>query len=71
MNKKRTPYLPKIRTNYHPTDKEVESGSGVDFPIDISNPTVDPIAVNNIACQEFDYTEDIESDEESDLNIDK
>ncbi len=52
-------YLPKIRTNYHPDKNDVESGTGVDFPINMPNPATDSIVVNNIANQEFDYTEDM------------
>lgn len=53
------PYLPKMRTNYHPSQEDVESGTGVDFPINIPNPATDSIVVNNIANQEFDYTQDM------------
>lgn len=59
MSEKKTPYLPKVRTDYHPTKSDVESKTGVDFPIDMPNPAVDPIVVNNIAWQEFDYTQDM------------
>lgn len=52
-------YLPKMRTNYHPDKNDVESGTGVDFPINMPNPATDSIVVNNIANQEFDYTEDM------------
>jgi len=52
-------YLPKMRTDYTPSDESVESATGVDFPINMPNPAVDSIVVNNIANQEFDYTEDM------------
>jgi hypothetical protein len=52
-------YLPKMRTDYTPSDESVESATGVDFPINMPNPAVDPIVVNNIAYQEFDYTQDM------------
>jgi len=52
-------YLPKMRTNYTPSDESVESATGVDFPVNMPNPAVDSIVVNNIANQEFDYTEDM------------
>lgn len=62
-------YLPKIRTNYHPDKNDVESGTGVDFPINMPNPATDSIVVNNIANQEFDYTEDmILPDDDADKN---
>lgn len=49
-------YLPKMRTNYSPSDESVESATGVDFPINMPNPAVDPIVANNISTAEFDYT---------------
>ena len=52
-------YLPKMRTDYHPSNDEVESATGVDFPVNMPNPAVDPIVSNNIANQEFDYTQDM------------
>lgn len=52
-------YLPKMRTDYTPSDESVESATGVDFPINMPNPAVDSIVVNNIANQEFDYTQDM------------
>jgi len=64
------PYLPKLRTNYHPSDENVESATGVDFPINMPNPAVDSIVVNNISNQEFDYTEDMLSPENYDLDED-
>ena len=51
-------YLPKMRTDYTPSDESVESATGVDFPINMPNPAVDPIVSNNIANAEFDYTEE-------------
>lgn len=52
-------YLPKMRTNYSPSDESVESATGVDFPINMPNPAVDPIVSNNISNAEFDYTQDM------------
>lgn len=76
--KKNKPYLPDVRTCYHPTDAEV-SGYGQDETSHIANPAVDDIVVNNIAWQEFDYTEDlynadssvlpVENDNPHDLNF--
>lgn len=65
MNKKNYRYLPKQRTDYHPTESEVESTTGVDFSINLPNPAEDPIVVNNIANQEFDYTESMIDTESS------
>jgi hypothetical protein len=62
------PYLPKMRTNYHPSDDNVESATGVDFPINMPNPAVDSIVVNNISNQEFDYTQDMLSPDNYDLD---
>lgn len=61
------PYLPKMRTNYHPGEVEVESATGVDFPINMPNPANDNIVVNNISNAEFDYTEDMLSPDKYDL----
>ena len=66
QNKLTSAYLPKMRTDYAPSDESVESSTGVDFPINMPNPTVDPIVVNNIANQEFDYTQDMTISEGSD-----
>ena len=51
-------YLPKMRTDYTPSNESVESATGVDFPINMPNPAVDPIVSNNISNAEFDYTEE-------------
>lgn len=56
-------YLPKMRTNYHPSQDDVESATGVDFPINMPNPATDAIVVNNISNPEFDYTQDMLSPE--------
>lgn len=53
------PYLPKMRTDYEPSDESVESATGVDFPINMPNPAVDPIVAQNISNAEFDYTQDM------------
>ncbi|AQR97858.1 hypothetical protein [Clostridium saccharoperbutylacetonicum] len=53
------PYLPKMRTNYHPSQDDVESATGVDFPVNMPNPATDAIVANNISNQEFDYTQDM------------
>lgn len=61
-------YLPKMRTNYHPSSDDVESATGVDFPINIPNPAVDSIVVNNISNAEFDYTQDMISPDSNDID---
>lgn len=61
-------YLPKMRTNYHPSRDDVESATGVDFPINMPNPAVDSIVVNNISNQEFDYTQDMLSPDNNDID---
>ncbi|MBW6410248.1 hypothetical protein [Clostridium weizhouense] len=69
MNKENASYPPKIRTDYHPTSEKIESVS-VDgsVSIDLPNPAVDNIVVNNIANAEFDYTQDLMSHEDLELN---
>lgn len=52
-------YLPKARTDYHPTKDSIENQVEKEAGINIPNPANDPIVVNNIAWQEFDYTEDL------------
>ena len=63
MSTNKKPYLPKIRTNYHPTEDECNNYTEVGKPENIPNPAVDPIVANNIASQEFDYTQDMISDD--------
>lgn len=63
-------YLPHMRTNYQPSDESVESATGVDFPINMPNPAVDSIVVNNISNAEFDYTEDMTSSENEEDDLD-
>lgn len=60
MNKSSNkPYLPKARTDYHPTKESIENNVEEELDINLPNPANDPIVVNNIAWQEFDYTEDL------------
>jgi len=63
-------YLPKNRTDYHPSNESVESATGVDFPVNMPNPAVDPIVSNNICNAEFDYTQDMLSSDNSSLDKD-
>lgn len=59
MSNEKKPYLPRVRTSYHPTEKEIRSFSPSGDSTPLANPAVDPIVVNNIASQEFDYTESL------------
>lgn len=61
-------YAPKMRTDYSPSDESVESATGVDFPVNMPNPAVDPIVSNNISNAEFDYTQDMLSSDNYDLD---
>ncbi|MCE5221771.1 MAG: hypothetical protein LLF98_11075 [Clostridium sp.] len=60
-------YPPKMRTDYTPSDESVESATGVDFPINMPNPAVDPIVSQNISTAEFDYTQDMFPSDDSGL----
>lgn len=62
MSNKKAPYLPKLRTGYNPSDAAINSASGTDKDIHLPNPATDPIVVNNIAYQEFDYTQGMSED---------
>lgn len=62
-------YLPKVRTNYHPKESELRSFAPDGSSTKVPNPAVDDITVNNIAWQEFDYTESI-SDENATMTND-
>ncbi|WP_293983214.1 hypothetical protein [uncultured Clostridium sp.] len=59
MSTKKNTYLPKVRTNYHPTKEDCQTSSKAGKTTNIPNPATDPIVVNNIASQEFDYTQDM------------
>ena len=52
-------YLPKVRTNSYPKEKELRSFAPDGSSTMIPNSAVDDITANNIACQEFDYTESL------------
>ncbi|WP_244833843.1 hypothetical protein [Clostridium sp. BJN0001] len=58
-NKNSNIYLPKERTDYNTPDTEFENKTNLKH----ENPASDKIVVNNIACPEFDYTEDMTDDE--------
>ena len=59
-------YLPHVRSYYEPSEESLVSKSpeGVDTPL--ANTVEDSIVVNNIACQEFSYIDD----DDTDSNID-
>ena len=59
MSNKKTPYLPRVRTCYHPKQNELRSFAPDGSSTPLANPAVDPIVVNNIAWQEFDYTQSL------------
>lgn len=52
-------YLPDARTSYYPKEEEIMSFAPDGSYTTLPNPAVDNIVVNNIACQEFDYTENL------------
>lgn len=56
-------YAPKERTYYKPTSEDLISKSPDGFDTILPNTVTDDIVVNNIAYQEFDYTEDMFNDE--------
>ena len=59
MKNKSKCYLPKMRTNYHPSNSECQTSPTSYKTKKIPNPANNPIVVNNIAWQEFDYTENL------------
>lgn len=59
MKDQKKPYLPRTRTSYHPKESEIRSFSPNGDSTPLANPAVDPIVVNNIASQEFDYTQSL------------
>lgn len=56
--KEEKPYLPKERTDYISEDVKNKNFSKSHGSTFMPNPALDPIVANNIAWQEFDYTED-------------
>lgn len=51
-------YLPKVRDILAPSENDLVSKAPNGSDTYLANHVTDPITVNNIACQEFDYTED-------------
>lgn len=64
MNKEKGPYLPKVRSYYHKTDEECQTTNEGGSTEEVASPIEDDIVVNNIAYQEFEYTDDMISDED-------
>ncbi|WP_195986732.1 hypothetical protein [Clostridium sp. D53t1_180928_C8] len=62
MKDKSNVYLPHVRSYYEPSKDSLVSKSpeGVDTPL--ANTVEDSIVVNNIACQEFSYIDDDDTD---------
>lgn len=61
-------YLPRERTGYKPTKEDLVSKAPDGSKTKLPSPVKDPIVCNNIACQEFDYTEEPYVDSELDVN---
>ena len=61
-------YLPRERAWYKPEEHELISKAPDGSETPLPNPLKDPIVCNNIACNEFDYTEGPYLDDELDLN---
>lgn len=59
MADKKKPYLPFARTSYYPKQNEIRSFAPNGDSTPLANPAIDPIVANNIASQEFDYTESL------------
>ncbi|WP_297634841.1 hypothetical protein [uncultured Clostridium sp.] len=51
-------YLPKERTDYNPSNSQLNNFYESTTPTRATSPVTDDIAVNNIATSEFDNTED-------------
>lgn len=61
-------YLPNARTGYSPDKHSLVSESPTGADTKLPNTVTDDIAVNNIACAEFDYTEHAYVDSQLDTN---
>lgn len=61
-------YLPRERAYYEPSDEALVSHSPEGIDTKLANTVEDPIVVNNIVCNEFDYTEEPNIDSEIDTN---
>lgn len=61
-------YLPRERAYYEPSAEALISHSPEGVDTKLANPVTDDIVANNIASQEFDYTEEPDIDTEIDTN---
>ncbi len=61
-------YLPRVRSWYKPDKDDLTSEAPDGSYTKLPNPLRDDIVSNNIACNEFDYTEGPYLDDELDLN---
>lgn len=66
MKDKSNVYLPNVRSYYEPNKESLISKSPEGLDTTLANTVEDSIVVNNIACNEFNYTDDLESDSEID-----
>ena len=57
MKDKDSIYLPNFRSWYEPNKKGLVSGPNDGLKTKLPSTVEDPIVVNNICCDEFDYTE--------------
>lgn len=64
MKDKSNVYLPNIRSYYEPDKESLISKSPEGLDTTLANTVEDSIVVNNIACNEFNYTDDFEDDSE-------
>lgn len=66
MKDKSNVYLPNVRSYYEPNKESLISKSPEGLDTTLANTVEDSIVVNNIACNEFNYTDDLEADSEID-----
>lgn len=66
MQKKKSVYLPHERAGYEPAPHYLVSKSPRGVNTKLPSTVEDDIAANNIACMEFDYTEQPYYDSEED-----
>lgn len=62
MSKKNKPYTPNLRTGYEPKKHSLESYGKTNGMSKLPNCVEDDIVSNNIANNEFNYTEDLDVD---------
>ena len=55
-------YLPSLRSYYDPTNETCVNNPLIKSDASINSCMDDPIVANNIACNEFNYTDDIYDD---------